>query len=283
MLEATALRTNLHQSHIRRIVNKEGGRVNTTLQSRKVRPALGVQITLLQATHRNLALGRENTHRQLSTAHLQGKENRRHVVMDSCRTSNIQSQGRLAHTRTSRNHNHLATVQATRQLIKLDKVSRHAVHAIGTVRVCVNLTHRRFQGLREGHVVFLRVAIRHRVNLSLRLIHQSINLSLIGITQLSNLRTRLNQAAHNRVLLNNLSVILSVSSSRNRSNQSVQIRRATHTSQLAALLQLIGNRNRIRRATVAIQRKNRLINRLVRRLIEIGRTQALNHIRNSVL
>ena len=71
LLEATALRANLHQRHIRRIINKERSRINTALQSRQVRPALSIQVTLLQTTHRNLALRRENTHRQLSTTHLQ--------------------------------------------------------------------------------------------------------------------------------------------------------------------------------------------------------------------
>ena len=205
------------------------------------------------------------------------------MVVNSRRTRNIQGQGRLAHTRTSRNHNHLATVQAAGQLIKLDEVSRHAVHAIGAVRVCVNLAHRRFQGLREGHVIFLRVAIGHRVNLRLRLIHECIHLGLVGVTQLRNLSTRLNQAAHNRVLLHDFGIVLSIRSGGHRSNQSVQIRCATHTSQLAALLQLVGNRNRVRGATVAVQRQNRLVNRLVRRLIEVRSTQALHDIRNSIL
>ena len=174
-------------------------------------------------------------------------------------------------------------MQTTGELIKLNKIRGHPIHPVGAVSVRVNLIHGRLKRLRKRHIVFGSITIRNRIYLSLRLINKRIDLAIARIPQLRDPCARLNQATHNRVLLHNIRVILSVCCGRDGGDQRMQVGGPTHASQFPTLLQLVRDSNRISRHTMPIQRNHRLIDNLVGWLIKIGGPQGLHHIRNSVL
>jgi hypothetical protein len=86
-----------------------------------------------------------------------------------------------------------------------------------------------------------------------------------------------------RVPAHDCGVETGVRGRRNRRDQRVQVRRAPDTSELAALLQLIGDGEGIGGLAAAVQVEDRLVDGLVRGAVEVVPPQHLDDVGDRVL
>ena len=136
--------------------------------------------------------------------------------------------------------------------------------------VGLNLFDRTIHGLRERNVVFLSVIGRDTVNLSLGCVDQSLGLAVAGVAQLHNFGTSLNQAAQHSAFGHDFGVEPGVSSGGDARNQGVQVGCPAHAVQFAALGQLVGYGDGVRRLAVPVEVDNGLIDHLVGGLVEVS-------------
>ena len=84
------------------------------------------------------------------------------------------------------------------------------------------------------------------------LINQRVYLALARVTELGDLSASLYQTAHNRVFLDDLSIILGIRSGWNRSDKRMQICCPANSCEFTAALEFIRYRNRIGGVAVTV-------------------------------
>ncbi len=95
LFETPALGPDLHQRHVRRIVNEQWGIGDLAHRARQPGPVLVAHRALAHVLQLDRGFGREQAHGDLGPAHLEAEEDRCHFVLDSRRAGDVQSPGRV--------------------------------------------------------------------------------------------------------------------------------------------------------------------------------------------
>ena len=177
---------------------------------------------------------------------------------------------RLPDRRSRRHHDHLAGVQPVRQLIQLEEPGRHTDHLVGATRSRLDLGQRLLEHLGEHDIVLAAALLGDRVDLGLGPVDDVLDVALaLAIPHLDDPRAGLDEPAQHRSLVDDLGVVGGIGRRRHRLHELVQIRGPTDAGQVAALGQLIGDRDRVSGLPPPEEVEDRLEDRLVRRPIEV--------------
>src|SRR5680860_1417354 len=95
LLEATALGPDLHERHVRRIINEQRGIRDLGHGPRQPGPVLVAHRALAHVLQLDGRLGRQQSHRDLGATHLEAEEHGGHLVLDRRRPGYIQTPRRV--------------------------------------------------------------------------------------------------------------------------------------------------------------------------------------------
>ena len=284
LLEATALRANLHEGHVRRIVDIQRRIHEASRGARKALPVLIVDRAVAKATHRHLRFGGHDAHHDLLAVHFEGEDGRRHPVVDRGAPHHVHAERGLTHRGAAREDDHLAGVQALREFVELRESRGHAVDLPAARLEHLDEVHRRLNHFGKLHVVLGLRAVRDRVHLRLRLVDGGINLAAIrGETKLHDARARLNEATERSPLRDDFGIEPRVGSRRNRIDQIGEVRGSTDLLEVALLTQRIGDRHEVGRLPATVKVDDRLVNEFVRGAVKVVAAELLDDVGDRIL
>ena len=133
-----------------------------------------------------------------------------------------------------------------RQLVQLEEPGRHTDHLVGPPRSRLDLGQRLLEHLGEHDIVLAAALLGDRVDLGLGPVDDVLDVALaLAIPHLDDPRAGLDEPAQHRSLVDDLGVVGGIGRRRHRLHELVQIRGPTDAGQVAALGQLIGDRDRV--------------------------------------
>ena len=121
----------------------------------------------------------------------------------------------------------------------------------------------------ERGVVLGRALVGDLVDLGLRLVDDVVDLALAGVAELDDLGAGVDEAAQDRLLVDDLGVVGGVGGDRHVGRQGVEVRRPADAQQLATSLELGGDGHRVGRLAPAVEVDDRVVDDLVGRPVEV--------------
>src|SRR5439155_15388298 len=117
-------------------------------------------------------------HGNLVPAHFQGEHHGGEVVLDGGGTGEVQRERGLTDGGARGDDDHLARMQAMRELVEFVEPGGDARHALSAVAGCLDLVNGGFHDVLERHVVFRGAAFGHGIYLSLGLVDEVFHLAV---------------------------------------------------------------------------------------------------------
>ena len=190
----------------------------------------------------------------------------------------------LADGGTRGNDNHLSGVQPVRQPVQVREPRRHPDHAHPAVPRRLDLVDGTADDVAEPVVVLGRAPLGDRVHLGLRVVDDVVDVAAVGrVAELDDARASLDEAAQDGPLAHDPRVVPRVGGGRHHGDEGVEVGRPADAGHLAALGQLVGDGDRVRGLATAVQVEDRVVDRLVRRAVEVVAAQLLDDVGDGVL
>ena len=196
---------------------------------------------------------------------------------------------RLTDTRPGRHDDHLPGVEAVGQRVQIGEAGGHAGGHAAAAGDGVHLVHRRLQQLLENDVILGRAPFGDFVDLRLGAVDDLVdlpapNLALVAaVTQLDDPGAGLDEPPQDGLLRHDLGVERRVGSRRHRTGEGVQVDRTADSRQSAGLVQFGGDGHHVGRLAAGEQVEDDLVDRRVRRLVEVDGAQLFHDIGDGVL
>ena len=206
------------------------------------------------------------------------------LVLDRRAPGDVERPGRLADRRPGRDDDHLTGVQAVGELVEVGETGRHTDHLAADAGGDLDLVDRRLEDVAEDVVVLAAALVGDLVHLGLGRVDDVVDVAAaLGVAQLDDPRAGLDEPAQHRPLGDDLRVVAGVGRRRHRRDELVQVGLATDPGQVAALGQLVGDGDRVGRLAAPVEVEDRVVDRLVRRPVEVGAAQHLDGVGDGVL
>ena len=203
--------------------------------------------------------------------------------MQRGRTGEIDAQRRLAHGGAPCHDHHLAGLQALGHVVDIAETRRHAGFQVAVLQL-VELFERIVHHRADGLVVLLDASGTHLVDLGLREVHHVFGLRAFRrVAELRDLGAGRDHVAQYRPLMHDLGIVRGVCGGRHERDERVQIVGAAHLVEVSVLHQLVGDDHHIDVLRVREQVDDRLVYRLVLRLVEVGDVDHLADLADGVL
>jgi hypothetical protein len=229
---------------------------------------------------------RQQPHRDLTAPHLQGEQDAGEAVLDRRRAEHVEPDRALAGRRAPGDDDELPGVEAVGQLVELAEAGRHAVELRAATAHRLDLVERLLQDVLEPDVVLARAALGDLVDRLLRAVDDVVDVATGpggAVTELDDARARLDQAAQDRPLPDDVGVVAGVGRRGHRRDERVQVRRAADPGERARAGELRRDRDRIGRLTPTVEVDHRVVDRLVGGPVEVARPQDLDDVGDRVL
>ena len=283
LLEAAALGANLHEAHVRRIVDVQRGAFELAVEVVEHVPAAGVDVVgVAHRGERDVRLRGDDALRELDAAHLEAEDHGGLVVLERGRTREVHAERRFAHRGAAGHNHHLARLQALRHRVDLAEAGGDAGFDLAFLDA-VDLVERRVHGVAQRHVVLMHLAFAHLVGLGLRQVDHVLCLRAAGVVaELRDLSAGGDHAAQQRALVHDLGVIQGVRGRRHLRRQVVQVVHAANLLQVAAFVELRGHRHAVHGVAGAEHGQDCLVDRLVVRLVEVLGVEGLRDLADRV-
>ena len=284
LLEPPAFGTDLHQAHVRAVVDEQRRVLHAVPELvQRVPPFRRDVVGAAQRDQRDVRFGGDDALRQFRLAHLQAEHDGGQAVVQRGGTGEVDAERGLAHGRAAGDHDHLAGLQALRHVVDVAEARGHTAFHIALLEIVQHLQ-RVLDGIAERRVILPHTAHAHLVDLGLGQVHHVLGLgALRRIPELGDLGAGGNHVAQDRALVHDLGVERGVRGGRHRGHQTVQVVGATDLLQVAGFEQLVGHQHHIHRLRAGEQRDDGLIDGLMLRLIEIGDVDHLRDLADGVL
>ena len=207
-------------------------------------------------------------------------------MVDRRRAAEVHGECGLPHGGARSHDNHLAGVEPAGELVELDEAGRHpgqrpVVAVLGGLDLQVGLA----QQLGDGDVVLLLpLVMSHRVDLGLGQRDELGDVAGIGgVPQLGDAGAGLDQAAHERLVLDDAGVVAGVGGGGDGGHEGGQVGGATNALELAALGELVGDDERVGGFGAVVDLDDRVKDRLVGRAVELRATQDVDDVGDGLL
>ena len=178
-------------------------------------------------------------------------------------------------------------MQTVGQLVELAETGGHAVELASAAAHRFDLVERLLQHVLEPDVVLARAPLGHLVDSLLRAVDDVVDLTAHtaggAVAELHDLRAGLDQPPQDRALAHDLRVVGRVGGGRHGRDQRVQIRRTADLGEGAVTCELGRDRDRVGRFAATIEVEDRVVDRLVRRPVEVGGLEHLDDVGDRVL
>ena len=189
----------------------------------------------------------------------------------------------LTHGRTSCDDDHLSGLQALGHVVDVAESGRHAL-VDETLLQFVQLVERVVDHRADGGIVLTHLAHRHLVDLGLGEVNHVLGLRpLGGITELGDFGAGGDHIAQNGPLMDDFRVVHGIGGGRYGCDEAVQIVRAADLVEVAIRQQLVGHEHHVHRLTGGKQIDDRVIDRLMLGLVEIGDVNGLRDLADGIL
>ncbi len=247
-------------------------------------PVVLAHLAVAQLLQVHARLGGQQTHGDLVAAHLEREDDGRQVVLDRRRPGDVDAHGRLADGGPRGEDDHLARVQPVGQPVEVGEARRDADHALAAVAGRLDLVDGAADDVAEDQVVLRRPPLGDGVDLGLRVVDDLVDVAAVGaVAELDDAGAGLDQLAEHRPLAHDPRVVAGVRGGRDRRDERVQVRGAADALDLAALGQLVRDRDGVGRLAAAVQVDDRVVHDLVRRAVEVGAADLLDDVGDRVL
>ena len=208
LLEAAALGPDLHERHVRRIINEQWSIGDLGHGPRQPGPVLVAHRALTHVLQLDGRLGRQQSHRDLGATHLEAEEHGSHLVLDCRRPGYIQAPRRFPNSRSRRHDDHLPGVQAVGQVVEVGEPRGDSGHLTGLARGGLDLVDRRLKHIAKDRVVIPATLVRHGVDLGLSGIDDVDDVSaVLAVAHLDDLRAGIDEPPQDRSLGHDLRVV----------------------------------------------------------------------------
>ena len=204
-------------------------------------------------------------------------------MLDGGRAREVQREGGLADRRARRDHDHLTAVQTLGELVELVEPGGDAGHALALGTGGLDLVHGVLEDAGQGHVVLGLAVLGDLVDLGLGLVDDLLDLAVLLLTELDDLGAGRDQPPQDGLLMHDLGVETGVGGRGDGLDQLVQHCRAAHPGELLALVEQVGHGDGVGRLAASVEVDDRLVDHLVRGLVEVMAAQDLDHIGDRVL
>src|SRR6478735_4281943 len=207
-VQAPGLGAQLEQAEVRGVVDPEGGGLELVAGLHDLRPVLAGDLALAQTVARDPRLRADEAVGELHLRHLQGEEGDRLLVLHGDVLGEVADQRRLPHGGPGRDHDQVPRLEAARLVVELAEAGGCAGDLgvpAGELLELVDLVVEDVADLAE--VVGL-LLVRDLEEQSLRVLDQGPRLSIALRNRLLDLLGGALEAPHQRVLLDDLRVVL---------------------------------------------------------------------------
>ena len=207
-------------------------------------------------------------------------------MVDRRRAAEVDGERGLPHGGSRSHDNHLAGVEPAGELIELDEAGRDpgqrpVVAVLGGFDLQVGLA----QELGDGDVVLLLpLVVGHRVDLRLGERDELGDVAGVGgVPQLGDAGTGLDQATHERLVLDDAGVVAGIGGGGDGGHEGGQVRGAADPFELASLGELIGDDERVGGLGAVVDLDDRVEDRLVGGAVELRAAQDVDDVGDGLL
>lgn len=232
--------------------------------------SLSVTVPAADVVQAHLAFGAVEAHGDLVAAHLQGEEGRGHAVLDGDVAGDVQCQGGLTHGRAGADDDELTGLKAVGQRVKVSEAGRDTGCVRDALLTRVKIIPKALDVfLDEGVAGGVLLARQGVLDFGFHRVLYVVELPFAGVAQLRDPRSGLNQAAQDRVLVDDLGVVGGVGRGRHGLDQGVEVGRAADPDDLAALGELRSDSDGVDGLVLGVQVPDGVLDRFVVRAVVV--------------
>ena len=276
-LEPPRFRAELVDRQRRSVVDEQRSRGQRLDRRFEVLPLVGRQLAVAHVARVESRLADDQTHHQLLGAHFEREEGNPFFEIDRHVARQRQHESRLTHRRARRNDNQVGRLPAERQPVEVSEPGRHAAESAFALRRLLDYLKRFGNDVARLLHVALDVSFRHLEYLAFGQVDQVRDVHRLVVGFFLYFGRRADQFALDVLLRDDFAMELDVSGRADLLGQLRQVGRASDRGQLAGLPELLADGVQVDRLELHRQVHDRLVDRLVRFLVErLGRQDALN-------
>src|SRR5690606_18530804 len=175
------LGADLHHREVRRVVDEQRRLADLTHAPGQSCPVVVGHAPTPHVGEPDLRLGRQHAHHDLGAAHLQREDDAGHAVLDGTGAGEVQPQGRLPHTGTRGDDDHLPGMQPVGDLVEVGETGRNALRGTAPGGDGVDLVHRRLEQFLQRDVVLAGASFGDLVDGGLRAVDDLVDVAPVAV------------------------------------------------------------------------------------------------------
>src|SRR5690606_1094684 len=282
-LESTRLRPHLEHADAARVVDPDRRRVQVTCGLGEPYVVVVGEPAAQQPAEVDERLAAQHALDELLLRHLEREDSDGRLLRDRRMQAHIHAERRLAHRGTRRDDHQVTLLKAARHRIEVREAGADARYAALRGLQLLDLLERGIQDLLDPDEALALVRLRNLEDALLGDVEDLLDAALAGLVRITDDRAaRLDQAAQQRALTDDLRVILDVCGGGHRIHQLGDVLEPADGLQLLGLLQLLAQRDRVDDTTLLEQARHRPEDATVRLAVEHGVVDDLDRLRHRV-
>ena len=207
--------------------------------------------------------------------HLEAEERARLARVDGDVVRDLERERALSHRRAGREDDEVLRLEAGREVVEILEAARQAGHLGAFLVELVDALERLDERVLEEDELAVGAALGELEDEILGARDELGRLALAIPAELRDLAARADQAAESRRLADDLGVVAGVRARRHEEGELVQANATADLVELAALLELVRERDRVDRLVLRVEGERRAVDLPVRIAVEIGRVDDL--------
>src|SRR4051812_14529665 len=273
--EPSGLRSHVQHGQVGAVVDIQARLREPVRRLQDLPPARLRNLALAQVVALDGGLARDEALRELPLGHLEAEQRDGFARVQRGVLREVGHQRRLAHRRPCGEDDQVAGLEAAGERVEVLEAGRRADDRRALERELLQLVQLGVQQLLDRAEVLARVLVGDLEDRSLRHVDQLARAGLVAMDLRLDLVRGVQEPAQHRVLAHDARVLADVADRGDRAGQELDRRRAADRLQLAGLLEVLDQRQRVDRLADRVQVQHRLVDAAVRLAIEVAGLQAL--------